>query len=363
MPEPNRRNVRKSGRKPTPDERHERIDDSPAGPLPASSTKRDGPGPSPGRGTRTGPRQSRPGRPTPHRRAYHLIVNQAAGNDPYLPLRLARKLERRQRRAGWDCHIHSARTWDEYTQAAARAVQHRPVAVVVFGGDGAVRIAAAQVARSRGLLGIIPCGRHNNIFRSLYGHTDPDEAMDIVRSHYQMRIDAGLANGKFFLGSLVTGLMPVLIDRLGPKKLPRLGLTWSKLAARSADDTMPQTATIKVDAYTFKAQPLILQVHLLSHFLSLQFAPVATPDDGRLVLIYDPDGARDVVVQYLKELRKNRYQYSDGIQIIRGRRMAISPAAGRVWLIDGDPVEFTGDELNIEALPQVLRVFSNVKEK
>jgi len=292
-----------------------------------------------------------------------LIVNQAAGNDPYLPLRLARKLERRQRRAGWDCHIHSARTWDEYTQAAARAVQHRPVAVVVFGGDGAVRIAAAQVARSRGLLGIIPCGRHNNIFRSLYGHTDPDEAMDIVRSHYQMRIDAGLANGKFFLGSLVTGLMPVLIDRLGPKKLPRLGLTWSKLAARSADDTMPQTATIKVDAYTFKAQPLILQVHLLSHFLSLQFAPVATPDDGRLVLIYDPDGARDVVVQYLKELRKNRYQYSDGIQIIRGRRMAISPAAGRVWLIDGDPVEFTGDELNIEALPQVLRVFSNVKEK
>lgn len=293
-------------------------------------------------------------------RQYLLVVNRLAGRDPELSLRLGRRLERRLKRRGDICELHESKTWQEFVQTTTQVAKRRPFAVVVFGGDGSVRLAASRVARAKGLLGIVPCGRFNNIFRSLYGHTDQDKALDLIRSNYQRRIDAGLANGTFFMGSLITGLVPAMINSLGDKKPPRLAMTWGKMAGRAADVTMPQTATMKVDAYTFKAQPLILHIHLLSRVVALPFAPAAVPDDGHLVLIYDRDGTRDVVSHYIRDLRKNRYQYVDGIQMIRGQRVTIMPASGRVWLMDGDKIEFAGEAIAIEILHRIVRVFSDV---
>jgi len=293
------------------------------------------------------------------KRLYHLIVNQTAGNNPENSVKLAKKLERSLKRSGHDAVLHSAVTWDEYVQEVINALRDRPFAVVIFGGDGSVRMAASRIARAKGLLGIVPCGRFNDIFRSLYGHANGEEALEIVRSDHQMRIDAALANGQFFLGSLITGLLPNLIERLDSGKLPRLTLTLSKMAARAADDTIPRTATFKVDSYTFKAQPLVLNFHLLSHLMTLRFAPVAAPGHGRVILIYDEGGTRDKVAHYIRDLKKDRYQYTENFHMLRGQRISVSPAMGRTWLMDGDKIEFTGEEIGIEVLPQILRVFSN----
>ncbi len=315
-------------------------------------------------------RQSRPSRPSPRqkpqqrrKKSYQLLVNRLAGRDAELPLKLARRAERRLRRSDAECEIQIAETWDQFAQIVADVSRKRPYAVIVFGGDGSVRLAASKVARNKGLLGIVPCGRFNNIFRSLYGHTDPDKALEIIRSPHQMRIDAGLANGNFFLGSLITGLVPIMLKNLGAEKPPRLAMTWGKMAAHAADETMPQTATMKVDAYTFQAQPLILHIHLLSDLMLLQFAPVATPDDGHLVLLYDRDGTRDIVSHYIRDLKKQHYQYQNGIQMLRGQRVTITPAGGRVWLMDGDPIEFAGEEIGIEVLHRIVRVFTDVPRK
>jgi len=136
-------------------------------------------------------------------------------------------------------------------------------------------------------------------------------------------------------------------------------MTLSKMSSRAADETMPRTTTFKVDSYTFKAQPLVLNIHLLSHIMSLRFAPVAAPGDGRVILIYDEGGTRDKMAHYIRDLKKDRYQYTEDIHMLRGQRISISPAAGRPWLIDGDKIEFSGEEIGIEILPQILRVFSS----
>jgi len=290
-------------------------------------------------------------------------VNRLAGRDPELALKLARRAERRFRRSDAECEIQIADTWDKFLQITNDVSRKRPYAVIVFGGDGSVRLAASRVARNKGLLGIVPCGRFNNIFRSLYGHADPDKALEIIRSPHQMQIDAGLANGNFFLGSLITGLVPIMLKNLGADKPPRLAMTWGKMAGRAADETMPQTATMKVDAYTFQAQPLILHIHLLSDLMSLRFAPVAAPDDGHLVLVYDRDGTRDIVSHYIRDLKKQHYQYQNGIQMLRGQRVTITPAAGRTWLMDGDKIEFAGEEIGIEILHRIVRVFTDVPRK
>lgn len=301
---------------------------------------------------------------TNRQKTYNLVANLAAGGETAeATWKLAKKLERQLRRAKYDCHLAGPKSWREYQTAVSRAARQRPHAVIVFGGDGSVRQAAANVARAKGLLGIVPCGRHNSIFRSLYGHEDQEEALKIIRSEHQIRIDAGLANGQFFVGSLVTGVVKNMIEDLGSKKLPRLAMTWSKWAGKAADETIPRSATIKVDSYTFKAQPLILNIHLLSRLLTLRFAPAAQPEDGRVVLIYDQDGSRDTIAHYIRDLRKNKYQYTGKIHLIRGSRISINPVSDRSWLLDGDEVKFTGESVAIEVLPRVLRVCSNEPAK
>jgi diacylglycerol kinase (ATP) len=312
-------------------------------------------------------RQSRPPSrqksPQHKKKLFYLLVNRQAGRDPELAVKLARRAERRLRRSNAECEMQIADTWDKFVQMTHDITRKRPHAVVVFGGDGSVRLAASRVARNKGLLGIVPCGRFNNIFRSLYGHADVDKALDILRSPHRKHIDAGLANGNFFLGSLITGLVPIMLKNLGADKPPRLAMTWGKMAAQAADETMPQTATMKIDAYTFQAQPLILHIHLLSDLMSLRFAPPAAPDDGRVVVLYDRDGTRDIVSHYIRDLKKQRYQYLDGIQMLRGQRVTITPATGRTWLMDGDKIEFAGEEIGIEVLHRIVRIFTDVPGK
>lgn len=278
-------------------------------------------------------------------------------------MKLARRLERQLRRAHRECRLSVASNWEEYGNKVTVAIRSRPFAVVVFGGDGSVRLAASRAVRAKVLLGIVPCGRYNSIFTSIYGHGNPEAALDVVRSEYQRRIDAGLANGHFFLGNLVSGLVPGMVDRIGQKKLPRLTMSWSKLASYAAADTTPRATRMKVDSYTFDAQPLILNIHMLSHLMTLRFAPAAVPDDGRVILVFDRNGDHNMVTRYIRDLKKDKYQYTDGMQMIRGRRVTISPVAGRVWLMDGDAVEFSGNELAIDVLHRALRIFSHATGK
>lgn len=297
------------------------------------------------------------------KRVYQLVIDKSADENSENSLRLAGLLSGRLKKAGYDCYQSIAEDHDEFASMATAAARRRPFAVIVFGDDISVRIAAARVVRAKGLLGIVPCGQSNNIYTSLYGNDDAEAALNIVRSDYQKRIDAGLANGHFFLGSLVSGLVPAITSRLSGKKPPRLALSWSKLAANAADDSVVRTTKMKVDSFTFSAKPLVLNIHLLPSLLDLRFAPAAVADDGHLILIYDREGNREMISHYIRDLKKNKYQYTDGIQMIRGERITISPVAGRSWLIDGEDIEFSGDEVIIEVLHRAVRIFSDAPKK
>lgn len=307
---------------------------------------------------------SRSRNPVPSRKThYYLAVNQAAGGGVETAQKLARKLERRFRRGDCECIIETAANWKDYTRMVSEAARKRPHAIVVFGGDGSVRMAASQAARIKGLIGIVPCGRFNNIYTSLYGPPDHEAALELIREGQHTAIDAGLVEGHFFLGSLVTGFIPAFVDRLGTGSLPRLTMTWAKLAGRAAEDAIARPTTMKIDSFTFAVEPLVLGVHLLSTILTLKIAPVADPIDGRLIVVFDPKGDRDTIAHFIRDLRRKKYQFSSAVQLVRGRRVTISPAGGRTWLLDGDPVDFARDEIMVEVVPQAVRVFTHASAK
>ena len=143
------------------------------------------------------PRHQGPGR---RQRLFHLVVNLISGEDPEGSQNLARKLERRLKRGDTECIIDTAGTWEDFGRIVAESARRKPFSLVIFGGDRSVRIAAAHIVRNKGLLGIVPCGRHNSIFASLYASVDQEKAIEIIGAGHQRRIDAGLANGHFLVG-------------------------------------------------------------------------------------------------------------------------------------------------------------------
>ncbi|MFH1700819.1 MAG: diacylglycerol kinase family protein [Candidatus Zixiibacteriota bacterium] len=302
--------------------------------------------------------------PALRKKAYNLIVNEADfGFDPDQAAKLAQRLQGRLRRSGWECHTDRVDDWTDFEKTIGQAIRKNPFAIIVFGGDGSIRLAASRISRAKGLLGIVPTGLHNNIFLSLFGHTDAEVALDIILAGYQTRIDAGQANGTFFLGSLTAGLVYHMIYQQGSKKLPRLAMSWAKMAGKAADQTVPRTMTLKMDNHTFEAQPKILNIHLLSHVMTLPFVPAATPDDGRIVIVYDDNCPRDKITGFIRDLKKDKYQFLGKIKMVRGHRLSISPAEGHTWMMDSEEVEFSGKEIVIEALHRALRVFTNAPQK
>lgn len=298
------------------------------------------------------------------KRAYQLIINELAeGYSIEVQLKLARKLKRRIGSSGYEAEITRTDSWDDFGAAVTTAIRSRPFAVIILGGDGSVRMAGSKVARSKGLLGIIPTGKYNNIYQSLYGNTDCDAALDLIRSEFQTRIDAASANGRFFLGNLITGLVPAMLDRLGDKMPPRLAMSWTKLTASSISEINPKKMKIKMDGHTIDTQPRLFNIHLLPSLMGLRFAPVSVPDDGRLVIVYDREDVGKNISHYIRDLKKNKYQYSGGMQMVRGMDLTIGPADGRDWLIDGDPIRFAGKNIVVEVHSRALRVFSHAPEK
>ncbi len=298
------------------------------------------------------------------KRAYQIVINELAeGYSVDTQIKLAQKLKRRIASSGFEAEITQTDSWDAFGSAVSTAIRTRPFALIIMGGDGSVRLAGSRVARGKGLLGIIPTGKYNNIYQSLYGNTDCDLALDLIRSEYQTRIDAASANGRFFLGNLITGLVPNMLNRLGDKMPPRLAMSWTKLSSGSIPEVKPKKMKLKMDGFTLEAQPQLFNIHLLPSLMGLRFAPVSIPDDGRLVVIYDREDVGKNISHYIRDLKKNKYQYSDGMQMIRGMTLTIGPAVGRDWLIDGDPIRFAGDKIVVEVHHRALRVFSHAPEK
>jgi len=84
--------------------------------------------------------------------------------------------------------------------------------VIVGGGDGTVRAAAAQLAGTSIPLGVIPLGTMNLFAREIEIPLDFDGALAALADGEEMRIDAASVNGDLFLCNSLMGL-PAIFSR------------------------------------------------------------------------------------------------------------------------------------------------------
>jgi len=239
-----------------------------------------------------------------------------------------------------------------------RILGKRPAGIIACGGDGTVNSIARNLIRRTTGLGIFPLGRDNNIYRSLYGAPDADKAVGIIMSGKTKRIDYGLAGGNFFLGSIAFGLIPELFSILEKKKAPRLAIGWSRMAAQAAAAVKIKTLSIKVDAFKFEFSPRTLTINLLSNTMGLNLMPSCIPDDGKCEVAFDNSDSSSILSSYIRQIYKKKYVYGDDIRIFRGESISISPADKLRFYLDGEMIDWHGNDLAVNIVAGRIRVFS-----
>lgn len=119
-----------------------------------------------------------------------IIVNPAAKRGR--AVFFAQRAQKRLLEHGWQCELLISESGEHIRHLTEQVVFREEVdAIIVAGGDGSIHYAVQILANSEIPLGIIPCGRGNDLVRSLGIPRLPEEAADAIAKRQVKRIDLG----------------------------------------------------------------------------------------------------------------------------------------------------------------------------
>jgi diacylglycerol kinase (ATP) len=118
---------------------------------------------------------------------------------------------------------HRVSSGEELIATLDRVVAGRPDLLIVGGGDGTVGAAAARVARTDVVLGVLPLGTANDFARTLELSPDPALAVAELLDGKVVDVDLGRADERCFLNVASFGLSVAVTERLTAGLKRRLG--------------------------------------------------------------------------------------------------------------------------------------------
>jgi diacylglycerol kinase family enzyme len=304
--------------------------------------------------------QNRKTRPPRHQPLFIIVVNNESSK---FNKKAVSELGEKIRKTGARHQIFEPHSPRDTVFQIRRILNSRPEGIIACGGDTTVNLIAQTLVRHSTSLGILPMGRFNNIYRSLYGEPNLDQAMNYILSKGNRKIDHGLVAGRFFLGSVGIGLIPELAEAMKTKGVPHFGIGWSRLTAQAASRIPVTNLTIKIESFKFELSPLMVNINLLPYSGGLPLTPGSIDDDGKGEVIFDFIPGKAIFSNFIRQISKKKYIYSDEIRMFRGSKISISPVPGNKFYLDGELVEHHSADLNIEIFEKKVRIFGRADEK
>ncbi|GGW81621.1 hypothetical protein GCM10010503_68650 [Streptomyces lucensis JCM 4490] len=271
---------------------------------------------------------------------------------------------------------------------SAEAVRDGAALVVVCGGDGTLRAAAAALAGSDVPLALVPCGTGNLLARNLGLPLAPADALDAALRGTVHRVDLGRVEGDglaptHFAAMSGAGLDAAMVERANANDRAKSVLGW--LAYVLAVLRVLRTPRTGVDIALDGAPALrrTARMVLVGNIGTVQggvtLLPGARPDDGRLdLLVLDPRGLGGWLAAVRTLLRPgtppsppptapaSREREDDGagapVEFFTFRQAEFAFDAPQPRELDGDPVA-VGRRLTVEVRPGALSMLLPVREK
>ena len=244
-----------------------------------------------------------------------------------------------------DIRLYSRATWPP---ALPQPHADLIVAVIVGGGDGSVGCAAAALAGTQKVLGVLPFGTLNLFARDLGMPSDPKEAIAALASAKQRRIDLGSVGGRPFHSLSGLGFLSQIARAREEVRAHPLGrfLGVALAAMRAVRRTGTFTLDIVADGRHSSAEALAVLI------TNNRFGPDwrrKQLDEGVLEILIAENASGLAKLKASADLVTGGWRESDGIRSIIAREVTITRHRRKVWTA-------TDGELSREPIPLRYRI-------
>jgi diacylglycerol kinase (ATP) len=234
--------------------------------------------------------------------------------------------------------------------ALRRAVDERPDAVVVCGGDGIVHLAANVLAGGDVPLGVLPCGTGNDTADVLGIARDPSVAVQqilaAVLSRSVRRIDLGRCDGpaivpgsaRAFVGLLYAGFDSAVNDRANRMRWPRGAARYNAALAIETARLRARQFRIDLDDERLTVPATLVAVGNGPQYGGgKRIAPHARWDDGLLGVTVVGPVSRLTLARLAPTLPRAGHVGHPRV-LLRSARSVMLDAPGTVAYADGEPI-------------------------
>jgi YegS/Rv2252/BmrU family lipid kinase len=250
--------------------------------------------------------------------------------------------------------VHTAAPGDA-TRVAQEAATEGYHAVVAVGGDGTVNETASGLVGTDTALGILPRGSGNGLARSLNIPLQAAQALEVICSGKEHRIDAGRAAHRYFF--VVTGVgFDANVGQKFNLAAWRGPLPYFYIAAREFANYQPEPLRLLIEDHAIDLTPFLVTVANTEQYGNgAIIAPHAKPDDGVLdVCVVQPMNFAEFVMQAPK-LFNGKANTVPQITYYRSKNATIEKSGPVLFHVDGE-AQMSDGPVNISVLPQALKV-------
>lgn len=239
-------------------------------------------------------------------------------------------------------------------------------ALVVVGGDGAIRLAAPEAARADVPLVHCPAGNENLFARDFGMTANPGDIVATLRAGRRHRVDLARVEVPGRPPEVVVlmasfGLDAEVVHDLDARRtggVSNLSYVMPIVRQMLAYRTPVITAQVDGETVAEGMRGFALVANSPQYAGRLDPARGARMDDGLLHLLLFPGGGRFGLTRWLARVGLRRHQRHPDLVRVSGRRVELALAMPRRWQVDGDPPDDADpvDRIAFEIEPGALPV-------
>lgn len=243
------------------------------------------------------------------------------------------------------------------------AVRHGYDAVAVAGGDGTLHEVVDSLRGAEMPIAVLPTGTGNDFARTHLGGLSLEAAVDCIFSGVPCAVDAGIANGRWFINAVGTGFDAAVAGRINSGYR---WLTGTSAYVAAVVETLfrfePVEMRVELDNSVLEGPMMLCTVaNSRSYGGGMKIAPTALLDDGLLdVCILEAAGRIEFMSAFPRVFRGAHVAHPK-FHLYQAKRVTITAAPQPPLLLDGEVLH--GDVLEVKVLPGALRLFSPKRGK
>ncbi len=243
-------------------------------------------------------------------------------------------------------------------------------ALVVVGGDGAVRLAAEPAIRTQTPLYHFPSGTENLFSREFGMDRRVQTLLRALERNEPRLVDVGVVNGRTFLLMVSVGYDAEVVHDLAGRRGSSIS-HWSYLgpSIRQLRTWRPSRLAVTVDGERIDLgrQGAVVVANSRQYAWRLDPAQRAVMSDGLLDVLFFPIASKAQLVSWVIKCRLRRHLADRRLVYKRGRVIEIGGDRPPRYQLDGDPpstadnpsrVEPASNHLQISVRPGVLPVLA-----